>query len=102
MKAGWQYMISMKTRAKNVRKQVDIPVTHSVSFQSSNTSILYAIGIFLNDKEEKNETANFHHVPTLWIVNLNIEISNDNSCLQAIQIQTTPPLAKMEFREIWI
>ena len=102
-KAGWQYMISMKTRAKNVRKQVDIAVTHSVSFQSSNTSILCTIGIFLNtDKEEKNETANFHHVPTLWIVNLNIEISNDNSCLRAIQLQTTPPSAKMEYRKVWI
>ena len=93
-------MISMKTRAKNVRKQVDIAVAHSVSFESSNTSILYAIGIFLNNKEEENETANFHHVPTLWIVNLNIEISNDNSCLRAIQLQTTPPSAKMEYRKV--
>ena len=81
---------------------MDIAVTHSVSFKSSNTSILYAIGIFLNNKEEKNETAIFHHVATMWMVNLNIEISNDNSCLQAIQLQTTPPLAKIEFRKIWI
>ena len=90
----------MKTRAKDVRKQVDIMFVLSASNQATQ-SILYCIGNFLNtDFEEKNEMANFHHVPTLRIVNLNIEISIDDSCLQAIQIQTTPPSAKMEFWKV--
>ena len=72
-------MNSMKTREKNVRKQVDITFILSASNQATQ-SILCGNGNFLNtDFEEKNETANFHHVPTLRIVNLNFEISNDGS-----------------------
>ena len=60
-----------KTRAKNVRKQVDIALI-LVSVQSNS--------LWHWNFEKKNETANFRHVPTQRNVILNIEISNDNSC----------------------
>ena len=60
-----------KTRAKNVRKQVDIALI-LVNFKSNS--------LWCWNFEKKNETANFRHVPTQRNVILNIEISNDNSC----------------------
>ena len=72
-------MSPMKNQSQKC-KEASGHCTHSVSFQfNQHTKNSLCHWNFLNtDKEEKIETANFHHVPTLRIVILNIEISNDN------------------------